>query len=79
MTAQPEPRVATTFCDHAYGVRILGGHPISVRLCTLCHTPDWNDLHQQARTIYQWGREEALAGRGPRDFLTACDMPQEQP
>jgi hypothetical protein len=35
-------------CEHHYEYRILGGHPLSVGLCTLCRTPDWNDLKRQA-------------------------------
>jgi hypothetical protein len=74
-----EPAAAQSHCDHHYETRLLGGHPITVRACTLCRTPDWNDLAEQANALYQWGREEALAGKPPRDHLSAYDMPREQP
>lgn len=72
-----EPQAAQFVCDHAYEVRILGGHPLSVRLCTLCRTPDWRDLYEQAVTLFRWGREEGLAGKPPRATISAYDRPTE--
>ncbi|MET7458493.1 hypothetical protein ABZT03_43135 [Streptomyces sp. NPDC005574] len=68
-----------TSCDHHYETRILGGHPISVRLCALCRTPDWSDLYEQADVLFHWGRGEGLAGKPPRDRLSAYDMPRDDP
>lgn len=74
---EPQHNVAASVCDHAYEVRLLGGHPLSVRLCTLCRTPDWADLYEQAETLFRWGREEGLAGKPPRATLSAYDRPTE--
>ncbi|MEU6058017.1 hypothetical protein [Streptomyces sp. NPDC047097] len=46
-------------CDHAFETRMLGGHPLSVRLCILCRTPDWEDLREQLDVLYG-GNEVAL-------------------
>ncbi|THA22756.1 hypothetical protein E6R18_32945 [Streptomyces sp. A1277] len=73
-----ETRVAQFVCDHAYEVRMLGGHPLSVRICTLCGTPDWTDLYEQAETLFRWGREEGLAGKPPRVTISAYDRPTER-
>jgi hypothetical protein len=70
-------RVAATTCDHAYDVRMLGGHPLSVRICTLCGTPDWRDLTEQANGLFRWGRAEALAGSPLREHLSAYEKPRE--
>jgi hypothetical protein len=64
-------------CEHHYETRILGGHPITVTACTFCRTPDWPDLYEQAENLYRWGREEALAGKPPRERLSAYDMPRQ--
>ena len=72
-----ETRVAQFACDHAYEVRMLGGHPLSVRLCTLCGTPDWRDLYEQAEALFWWGREEGLAEKPPRATISAYDRPTE--
>ncbi|MFG3585070.1 hypothetical protein [Streptomyces sp. NPDC047990] len=69
--------VATAKCDHHYEVRILGGHPISVRACIFCRTPDWADLYEQAGILFRWGREEGLAGKPPRERLSAYDRPRD--
>lgn len=74
-----EPQATTTHCEHAHETRILGGHPITVRACILCREPDWKDLAQQADQLYQWGREEALAGQPARTHLSAYDMPHDDP
>jgi hypothetical protein len=71
-----EPEAAVGNCEHHYETRLLGGHPITVRACVLCRKPDWADLAEQAATLYQWGREEALAGKPAREHLSAYDMPQ---
>lgn len=71
----PEPIALTANCVHDYAFRILGGHPMHVRICTFCHTPDWADLAEQANVLYRWGHEEALAGKPPRDRLRAYDRP----
>lgn len=47
----------TSVCDHSYETRMKCGDPIAVRLCTLCHTPDWDDLAAQASKVYQRGWE----------------------
>ncbi|MFL3869208.1 hypothetical protein LT966_21655 [Streptomyces griseobrunneus] len=73
-----EPQAAKFTCDHSYVTRILGGHPISVRICTLCHTPDWADLYREAETLFRWGREEGLAGKPPRERISAYDRPTEE-
>lgn len=70
------PAAATT-CDHHYVSRLLGGHPLIVRACTLCHTPDWNDLMEQAHALYQWGYQEGLAAHPPRKTLSAYDRPRK--
>lgn len=74
MSDQPAARPA---CEHHYEYRILGGHPINVGICQFCRNPDWKDLAEQAAVLYRWGREEALAGRSPRDHLSAYDMPRD--
>ncbi|MFD7868029.1 hypothetical protein [Streptomyces sp. NPDC059783] len=74
---EPEHNVAASVCDHAYEIRILGGHPLSVRICTLCRTPDWADLYEQADALFRWGREEGLAGKPPRTSISAYDRPTE--
>ncbi|WP_399553870.1 hypothetical protein OG473_39405 (plasmid) [Streptomyces anulatus] len=74
---EPQHNVAPNTCDHAYEVRILGGHPLSVRLCTLCRTPDWTDLYEQADALFRWGREEGLAGKPSRTTISAYDRPTE--
>lgn len=72
-----EPRATTNVCDHHYETHLLGGHPITVRACLFCRTPDWADLYEQAVQLYRWGREEGLAGKPPRETLSAYDMPRE--
>jgi len=42
------PQAMANACEHHYGTHILGGHPIHVPICTICGTPDWNDLAEQA-------------------------------
>jgi hypothetical protein len=69
--------MAADACEHHYETRILGGHPITVRACVYCRTPDWPDLHEQAENLFRWGREEALAGKPPRERLSAYDMPRQ--
>jgi hypothetical protein len=76
----PEPHaVAADNCEHHYATQLLGGHPLSVRACTLCHTPDWDDLMEQALALYQWGHQEGLAGHPRRKTLSAYDKPREAP
>jgi hypothetical protein len=70
--------MAADACEHHYETRILGGHPITVRACVYCRTPDWPDLHEQAENLFRWGRDEALAGKPAREHLSAYDMPTEQ-
>lgn len=72
-----EQQAAPAHCDHHYETHLLGGHPITVRVCIFCRTPDWADLHQQAVQLYQWGRDEGLAGRPPRETISAYDMPRD--
>jgi len=74
-TASAAP-LAAADCEHHYASRLLGGHPIAVRACTLCGKPDWDDLADQAMQLYQWGRDEALAGKPSRTSLSAYDMPR---
>lgn len=61
-----EPRAAADNCEHHYATRILGGHPLQVRACTLCHTPDWADLDEQASALWRkgWAAGHAAAS-GP--------------
>lgn len=72
-----EQQAAPAHCEHHYETHLLGGHPITVRICLFCRTPDWPDLHEQAVQLYQWGRDEELAGRPPRTTLNAYDMPHD--
>ncbi|MGW3196282.1 hypothetical protein ACWDBD_17185 [Streptomyces sp. NPDC001118] len=72
-----EPQAAATRCEHHYETHLLGGHPITVSVCLFCRTPDWADLYEQAVQLYRWGREEGLAGRPPRETISAYDMPRE--
>lgn len=76
-----EPPAAADDCEHAYETRLLGGHPITVRACILCRTPDWNDLMEQAVDLYRWGRQEGRAGTASRATLSAYGRPRddEQP
>ena len=67
-------------CDHSYETRMKGGEPIAVRMCTLCHTPDWADLAAQASNVYQIGWEASTAtGGNPLEFVppTARDLPKD--
>ncbi|MFJ1992995.1 hypothetical protein [Streptomyces asiaticus] len=67
-------------CDHHYETRTKGGEPIAVRVCTLCHRPDWADLAAQASNIYQLGWEASTAtGSDPLEFVppTARDLPKD--
>lgn len=72
-----EPRATTNVCDHHYETHLLGGHPITVRACLFCRTPDWADLYEQAVQLYRWGREEGLAGKPPKATISAYEMPRE--
>ena len=76
-----EPLAAAAVCEHHYETRLLGGHPIAVRACTLCRTPDWADLMEQAVDLYRWGWQEGRAGGAARGTLSAYDRPTdgEQP
>jgi hypothetical protein len=69
--------IAADDCQHHYETRILGGHPITVRACVFCRAPDWADLYEQADILFRWGREEAIAGKPPRERLSAYDMPRD--
>ncbi|MFD4547233.1 hypothetical protein [Streptomyces sp. NPDC058466] len=73
MTDQP----MVNNCEHHYETRILGGHPISVRICVFCRTPDWADLGEQAVELYRWGWQEGRAGKVAREALSAYDKPRE--
>lgn len=70
-----EPMTAADACEHYYETRILGGRAIAVRACTLCRTPDWADLDEQAAELYRWGWEEGRAGKPVRGTLSAYDKP----
>lgn len=52
---ETEDRAMNTVCDHSFEIRIRGGEPISVRMCTYCHEPDWADLKEQAKRLYDDG------------------------
>jgi hypothetical protein len=71
------PMAAADACEHFYSTHILGGHPLHVRACVFCRTPDWNDLREQADQLYQWGWNEATDGKPMRNQLTAYDMPRQ--
>lgn len=68
--------MAANICDHFYGTRAPGGHPLHVRVCMLCRTPDWDDLREQADELYQWGWNEGRDGQAMRTHLSACDKPR---
>ncbi len=70
------PMAAANTCEHFYETRILGGQPLSVRVCIFCRTPDWADLYEQATVLYRWGWEEGKAGKDAREKLTAYDKPR---
>lgn len=72
-----EPIAARDLCDHYYETRILGGHPITVRACMFCRTPDWDDLREQAAGLYRWGWTEGRDGRPARETLSAYDKPRD--
>ncbi|MBD0743535.1 hypothetical protein [Streptomyces sp. CBMA152] len=72
-----EPVAANTACEHHYESRILGGHPLTVRACVFCHTPDWADLTKQAAGLYRWGWQEGHAGNPARERLSCYDMPRQ--
>lgn len=72
-----EPLAAAAVCEHHYETRLLGGHPITVRACTLCRTPDWADLMEQAIDLYRWGWQEGRAGGATRGTLSAYDRPSD--
>ena len=69
--------VAALECEHHYAYRILGGHPINVGVCVLCHTPNWDDLMEQAAELYRWGWQEGRDGKPARQTLTAYDKPRD--
>ncbi|HEY9375213.1 hypothetical protein [Streptomyces sp.] len=73
------PMAAGDLCEHHYETRILGGHPITVRACVFCRTPDWNDLREQADELYRWGWQEGRAGKPARGRLSAYDKPPQAP
>lgn len=75
--ATAEPMAAIDDCEHHYETRLLGGHPITVRACTLCRKPDWDDLREQAAELYRWGWGEGAAGKPAREALSAYDKPRE--
>lgn len=84
MTENHAPMAAADTCDHYYETRILGGHPLHVRACVFCRTPDWDDLREQADELYQWGWNEGRDGQTMRTKLSAYDKPrtdeaQQQP
>ena len=54
-----EPQAVAADCDHSFETRILGGQPLSVRICQFCRTPDWADLREQLDVLYG-GNEAAL-------------------
>lgn len=54
-----EPQAAAADCDHFFETRILGGQPLSVRICQFCRTPDWADLREQLDVLYG-GNEAAM-------------------
>jgi len=75
-TEPPEPIAVSAVCDHHYETRLRGGDPLTVRICTLCRTPDWDDLADQAADLYRKGREaaeaaEAAAKEAIRDRIVA--------
>lgn len=43
---------------------------------TLCRTPDWADLDEQAAELYRWGWQEGRDGKAAREKLSAYDKPQ---
>ena len=46
-------------CEHYFASHIRGGEPLHVRLCQLCHEPDWSDLAEQAAEVRAAALEEA--------------------
>lgn len=71
----PEQAVADN-CEHAYDIRLIGGHPLHVRSCILCRVPDWADLYEQATELYRWGWQEGSAGHPQRTHLSAYEKPR---
>lgn len=72
-----EPLAVADACEHHYETRLLGGHPITVRACILCRTPDWKDLMEQAVDLYRWGWQEGRTGGAVRATLSAYDRPAD--
>lgn len=68
--------MAADNCEHFFETRLLGGHPLHVRACILCRTPDWDDLREQADELYQWGWTEGHAGQAMRTKISAYDKPR---
>jgi len=62
---------AAEHCDHYYETRILGGHPLQVRLCSFCRTPDWADLNEQAVTLRAAPEQERDRAYRERAHLVA--------
>ncbi|MFC8008713.1 hypothetical protein [Streptomyces cinereoruber] len=63
-------RVARAHCEHHYQARILGGHPLSVRICYFCRTPDWDDLTEQVTAIRAAARQ--AGGQQPDTTTPVC-------
>lgn len=47
MTALDEQPAAVPDCDHHWIGHLRGGEPLSVRICSFCGDPDWDDLRSQ--------------------------------
>ena len=61
---QPEARAV---CEHFYASHCYRG--MSIRLCMMCHQPDWDDLERQLR--------EAI--HVPPGAVAPCELPGTEP
>ncbi|WP_399559546.1 hypothetical protein OIA45_48920 (plasmid) [Streptomyces chartreusis] len=75
-TTNHAPMAAADACEHFYETRLLGGHPLHVRVCLFCRTPDWDDLCEQAHELYRWGWNEGRDSKPMRTRLSAYDKPR---
>jgi len=75
-TTNHAPMAAADACEHFYETRLRGGHPLHVRVCLFCRTPDWDDLCEQADELYRWGWNEGRDSKPMRTRLSAYDKPR---
>ncbi|WP_328903295.1 hypothetical protein OHR86_28240 [Streptomyces sp. NBC_00441] len=61
-----EPLAAEALCDHAWGYNKPAPATVSVRICSLCHTIDGEDL---MRTLNEHAREQLATLKQKRTTL----------